>query len=89
MKYQNDHLLYQTLIRTSNQDSVLIYYVLEAQENLCFYSTLDFKQHQSYRDVEIKCTIEMKDELQQVLNGLKKDITLEKLSDRQIRDDLR
>ena len=83
LKYKDSYLLYQTVIRTSNKDSVFLYYALESWENLCFYSTLPFQQGQGYRDVKVRCTIEMKEELKKALEYLQREIPLEQLSEKQ------
>ena len=85
--YENSQLIYEIRLKTSNADSVFLYYTLEACSNLCFYSTLDFEEGQLYRNVQVQCTIEMKSYLQEVLKQLKEDISFEVILEREYLDE--
>lgn len=63
--------LFHIIVRLPKEDSAFLYFLLEANEGLCFYSTLNHETGQSYREVDIKGTIEFKDEILRILNRLK------------------
>ena len=73
--------LYHFIIRVPKEHSSFIYFQMEACEGLGFYSTLDFLPGQSYRDVDIKGAIELKEETLNLLSGLKDSTRLEFIKD--------
>jgi hypothetical protein len=70
--FKESKKLYHLILRVSKADSSFLYFTLESNENLAFYSTLDHKKGCNYRDIDIKCTIELKDELTSVLGHFEK-----------------
>ena len=76
--YQDNQMIYQVDIRTHKNDSVFLYYTLEASGHLCFYTTQDFEECQQYRDVRIQAPIEMKTPIQEILQDLIQEITIDK-----------
>ena len=50
----SDNQLFNYTIRVPKKDSAFLYFQLEANEGLCFYSTLESSLGQPYRDIEIK-----------------------------------
>lgn len=61
-------------LRMTKKDSTFIYFQLEANEGLCFYSTRDEPQKSPYRTVEIVGHISLKDQLDRVLGYLRKSV---------------
>lgn len=68
--YQQSQLLFQTLLEMPKEDSSFIYFILEAMDNLCFYSTIQHEVGDPTRKVEITCPIESQDTLKKVLKHL-------------------
>ena len=73
--------LYHFIIRVPKEHSSFIYFQMEACEGLGFYSTLNFLPGQSYRDIDIKGSIELKEETLNLLSGLKDSTRLEFIKD--------
>ena len=66
---KNDQLLH-TVIRVPKEQSAFVYFTLEANENLCFYSTLPHVTGDSFRDIDIKTDISLQSELKITLAAL-------------------
>ena len=62
--------LVQIIIEVDKKDSSFIYFTLEANEGLCFYSTLDYEEGSSTRKIEIHLTESVKNEFLTVFNYL-------------------
>lgn len=62
--------VYQTTIRVNKADSAFIYFQLEANEGLCFYSTLKESMGESYRDIKVTSHISLKEETIRLLDKL-------------------
>lgn len=65
------------LLKVKKEDSAIVYFILEANEGICFYSTIPHETHDQFRIVEIKYTKELEKEFNQIINQLKKEIELE------------
>ena len=57
-------------IRTKKEDSAFLYHVLEANEGLTAYSTLDYVPHHPYRDVELIFSPELEADVRALLEDL-------------------
>ena len=57
--YSSSKKLTKTLLRMSKAYSSFFYFTLEANENICFYSTMPFEKGQSFRDIVVYCTPEL------------------------------
>lgn len=84
--YKNTQQLYHLVVRTSKNDSMYVYFILESNEGICFYSTLEQSLGQTYRDVEIYCPIEFMQILKNLVANIQKSIKLEILVDKIIID---
>ncbi len=73
---------YQMILRVPKQDSAFLYFTLEANEGICFYSTLPYETGVTHRDIEITGSPELYPELQTILTGLKNKISFEIISER-------
>jgi hypothetical protein len=62
---------HKIFIRTTKQDSVFIYQLLEAHEGWAAYSTLPFKAHDPYRDLALIVPEDFKNEVMNLLESLK------------------
>jgi hypothetical protein len=65
------------VVRLSKEESSFLYFTMEANEGLCFYSTIEHKIGQTYRDVEIYSPILLYPELLRLLEALKSEIKFE------------
>ena len=79
MDKMNQEILSYT-IRVSKRDSSMLYFILESNENIAFYSTLPGDKSEAYRDIQINCHISMKPHLDSVLEHFSKKYPLEYLS---------
>ncbi len=70
-------VLNRVLLKVKKEDSAIIYFILEANEGVCFYSTIPHEAHDQFRIIEIKYTQELEKEFNQIINQLKKEIDLE------------
>lgn len=78
--------LFHFVIRVPKEHSSFVYFQMEACEGLGFYSTLSFLPGQSYRDIDIKGAVELKEEALNLLNGLKESTKLEFIKDEVVID---
>ena len=58
------------IIRTKKEDSAFLYYILEAQEGLTAYSTLNYVPHDPFRDVELIFSPELEKDVRALLVDL-------------------
>ena len=63
--------LFHLVVNLPKEDSAFLYFLLEANEGLCFYSTLQHETGQSSREIDLKGTLEFKDEILRILDRLK------------------
>jgi hypothetical protein len=84
--YQQSKLLYYTRIRIPKDDAYFVYFTLESNEGLCYYSTVDESLKGSYRDMDIRCPIEARENLKALLERLQTEIRLDVLSEETIQD---
>ena len=75
--YSSENKLIKTLLRMSKDYSSFFYFTLEANENICFYSTMPFEKGQAYRDIVVYCTPELDDHFQGVLKHCQKNHEIE------------
>ncbi|MGK5087655.1 DUF4911 domain-containing protein [Bdellovibrionota bacterium FG-2] len=57
-------------IRVRSEDSAFVYFIMEAQEGICSYSTLDFKSGDAHRDLELRIPPDFLDEVNSLLAEL-------------------
>lgn len=84
--YQQTKQLYYLRLRMPKDDAFFVYFTFESNEGLCFYSTVDESLKGSYRDIDVKCSIEMKDELKALVARLQTEIRLDVLTEETIQD---
>ena len=75
--YLESQELVQFTLRMSKEDTSFFYFTLEANENIAFYSTLDFEKGQHYRDIVVHVTPELKTVFKKILIHLQKSRTIE------------
>ena len=67
---------HKIFIRTTKQDSVFIYQLLEAHEGLAAYTTLPFQNHDPYRDLVLIVPEDFKSEVMNLLESLKERVMI-------------
>ena len=77
-----DELL-KIIIRVPKHDASFVYFTLESNEGLCFYSTLSESLGETYRDIEISLTKTLRDEFLKVFNFLCQKIEITIISELQ------
>ncbi|MBP9682291.1 MAG: hypothetical protein KBD76_12870 [Bacteriovorax sp.] len=65
---QHSGQLFHYIIRLNKEDSAFFYFQLEANDGLCFYSTLAYEPHTQYRDLDLKGDILLKKEIEHLLD---------------------
>lgn len=69
--------LFHLVIRVPKSDSAYTYFQLEANEGLCFYSTLDSSLGESFRDIDIRATLEYQSDVEHLIEKLRAKFPLE------------
>lgn len=69
--------IFKTIIRVPKKESAYFYFQLEANEGLCFYSTIEGDKHEGHRDIIVQCHPSLKPEVEQLLNKLSAEIELQ------------
>lgn len=78
--------LFHYVIRLNKEDSAFFYFQLEANDGICFYSTLEHPHHAQYRDIDLKGDILLKDEMKHILDECLKRFKIDVLVDEIIAD---
>ncbi|MEX0798135.1 MAG: hypothetical protein WD025_01745 [Bacteriovoracaceae bacterium] len=86
MTYHESKKLKQLRVRVGKAYSSFVYFTLEANEGLAFYSTLEESSDDQHRDLLVLSTPEYYDQLLEELRHLQKRAPLEILSDQLIED---
>jgi hypothetical protein len=84
--FKETKLLCHLQIRVPKDDAYFVYFTFESNEGLCFYSTLDESLRGPYRDMDIKCTIEMQSTLMNLIARLQTQMRLDILVNEIISD---
>ncbi len=85
MKTTN-HTLCRFVIRIPKKDAVFTYFTLEANEGLCFHSTLDYSLKEPFRDILLVGTQDYKESILHVLHSLQNEIALEIIEEKEFLD---
>ena len=78
--------LFHIVIRLSKEDSAFFYFQLEANDGLCFYSTLEYPPHAQYRDLEMRGDLNLKNEILNLIKQCEKNFPVQILIDETIDD---
>lgn len=84
--YQQTKELYYLRLRVPKDEAYFVYFTFEANEGLCYYSTVDESLKGQYRDIDVKAAVEMKEPLQALLKRLQAEIRLDILEEKIISD---
>ncbi len=74
------------ILKVPKDQAAFTYFQLEANEGLCFYSTLDSSLTLPYREIELFSPISLKVEVENFLNHLKNEVPYE-ITTHEILDD--
>lgn len=69
--------LVHTIIRVPKEESAFVYFTLEANEGLSFYSTLQDSLGEGFRDIAIKTDESLESELDHLIENLGLEIPIE------------
>ncbi len=58
------------VIRVKKQDSAFVYFLLESYEGITSYSTLNFRNGDLYRDLELRMSSDFVSEVEKLLRSL-------------------
>lgn len=78
--------LFHYIVRMNKEDSAFFYFQLEANDGLCFYSTLPYEPHTQYRDIEMRGDILLKNEVTKLLKNCEAKFKIDILLDETIPD---
>jgi hypothetical protein len=73
-------------LRVPKDEAYFVYFTFEANEGMCFYSTLDESLKGQYRDIEVKCPIEWRTDLFYLIQRLQAEIRLDIIEEKIIND---
>ena len=81
-----DLKIHQWLVKVSKEGSAFLYFILESNEGLCFYSTHASLEDKKSRVISINCTHNLKQQVQKLLEHFSKENPIEILSCKEIED---
>ena len=84
--YSQSKELYYTRLRVNKDDAYFIYFTFESNEGLCFYSTVDDSLKGAYRDIDVRCPIEARENLKALIERLQTECRLDVLIEEVIID---
>jgi hypothetical protein len=84
--YSQSKELYYTRLRVNKDDAYFVYFTFESNEGLCFYSTVDESLKGAYRDIDVRCPIEARKNLQALIARLQTEFRLDVLVEEIILD---
>jgi hypothetical protein len=85
--YKQTKELFYCVLRMPKDDAYFVYFTFESNEGMCFYSTVDESLKGQYRDIVVRCPIEWKDQLLDLVGRLQAEIRLDILEEKIISDD--
>jgi len=86
MENSSSNKLIHLVIRTAKADSAFVYFQFEANEGLCFFSTVESSLKTSYRDIEIFSPLSLEKEFRHMISYLGEELPLQILKDEVISD---
>jgi hypothetical protein len=84
--YKLTRELYYCRLRVPKDEAYFVYFTFEANDGLCYYSTVDESLKGLYRDIDVRCPIEGKDNLVALMKRLQAEIRLDILEEKVILD---
>ena len=86
MTDQETQVLLKTLLRSTKDQSSFIYFTLEANEGLAFYTTQPHQEGDKHRDIECFTPISLKDEFLALIESLKEPTGLIIIEQTEVKD---
>jgi hypothetical protein len=86
LTYQETKQLHYCVLRMPKDDAYFVYFTLESNEGLCFYSTLDESLKGQYRDMVVQCPVELSGHLKDLIRRLQLELRLDVLEEKIIQD---
>jgi hypothetical protein len=84
--YAKTQTLFRFIVRTPKEHSSFLYFQMESNEGVCFYSTLEASLGTAFRDIEIQGTIEFKEHCQHILDQFAVSYPLEYIEQQEFKD---
>lgn len=84
--YKHTKQLYYCRLRVPKDEAYFVYFTFESNEGLCYFSTADESLKGQYRDIDVKCPIETRENLKALLERLQSEIRLDIISEEIIAD---
>jgi hypothetical protein len=84
--FNNSKELYYCRVRVPKDEAYFVYFTLESNEGLSYFSTVDESLKGQYRDIDLKCSIELKESLEALLKSLQAKIRLDVIHSEVIKD---
>lgn len=88
MNYFKDKKLRNLIIKVPREHSSMLYFILESNDNLSFYSTLSFEKDALYREITLYCTPEFSEQLDNLLEHFHQRYPIKVLEDKIVTDSL-
>jgi hypothetical protein len=85
-RYQETRELHYSVLRVPKDEAYFVYFTLESNEGLCYFSTMDESLKGQYRDIEVRTAIELKEDVQKLISRLQQEIRLDVLEEKIISD---
>jgi hypothetical protein len=80
--YKSSKELYYCRIRVPKDAAFFVYFTFESNEGLCFFSTVDESLKGQYRDIDVRCTIESKNDLKALIELLQSEFRLDVMEEK-------
>lgn len=84
--YVKTKQLHYFKLRVPKDEAYFVYFTLESNEGLCYYSTCEDSLKAQYRDIDLYCTPELKSSVLGLLQKIQSEIRLDFLEDKEIKD---
>lgn len=84
--YKQTNELYYCRLRVLKDDAFFVYFTFESNEGLCYYSTADESLKGQYRDIDVRCPIEARQDLKNLIARLQSEIRMDVLSEEIVKD---
>lgn len=84
--YQQTKELFYCELRVPKDEAYFVYFTFEANEGMCFYSTMDESLKGQYRDIVVRCPIEWKEHLLALIAKLQSEVRVDIIKEEIISD---
>ncbi len=84
--YQQSKELYYTRLRVPKDEAYFVYFTFEANEGVCYYSTVEESLRGSYRDIDVRTPIEGREVLKGLIKRLQTELRLDVLLEEVLKD---